>query len=610
MFGSRIPIPRPILLLIVYGLFLAIVGITAISQAVMVSVHFSSATLEGAVGSDAATIRTFVNGFLQPVDLTDAASDEELDAVEGGLAAISNRAEILQIEIIDPSGVVRASSLAGIRGQQVPLTPAFLAAVSGQQVQAAVVERGAPSEALGNSLGDAQLVRAYFPLIGSDGRTQAIVGVWRDAAPLFARLDAVRRDVVLVTVTAAVIISVLLYLIFRSASGRIERQTRQLVEATRRDPLTGLLNHGALVSELAMAIEASRRDTAAIGVVLIDLDNFRALNDQFGHAAGDGVLLQLARVLEDCLPSTTLSGRYGPDEYLVIAPASEIAQLEPILDAIRDRLAAESLAVESAERLPITISAGIAIYPEHADSVTELLSSAAVVLAEAKSSGGDAVRVAGSVPEVSIETRSFDTLQGLIFAVDTKDRYTKRHSEDVARYGVFLAAQLGLDPEFGDIVRTAGLLHDVGKIGIPDAILRKPGRLTDDEFAIVKQHVALGDSIVRNIDHVDSVRAGIRHHHERWDGQGYLHALAGEDIPLIARILAIGDAFSAMTTTRPYRKALPLEEALRRLGDAAGTQLDERLVATFIAGMETAPDAPLPGQAATTPLWVPGSQVA
>jgi HD-GYP domain-containing protein (c-di-GMP phosphodiesterase class II) len=156
----------------------------------------------------------------------------------------------------------------------------------------------------------------------------------------------------------------------------------------------------------------------------------------------------------------------------------------------------------------------------------------------------------------------------------------------------------------------AGLLHDIGKIGIPDGILRKPGKLTDAEYATVQQHVSLGDSIIRNIEGVDEVRAGVRHHHERWDGQGYLDRLAGEEIPLIARILAVGDAFSAMTTTRPYRKALSLEEALRRLGDAAGTQLEERLVATFIDGIETAPDAPLPGVETGTPLWVPSARVA
>jgi HD-GYP domain-containing protein (c-di-GMP phosphodiesterase class II) len=150
----------------------------------------------------------------------------------------------------------------------------------------------------------------------------------------------------------------------------------------------------------------------------------------------------------------------------------------------------------------------------------------------------------------------------------------------------------------------AGLLHDVGKIGVPDDVLRKPGRLTADERGIIEQHVALGDAIVRNLEDIDVIRAGIRHHHERWDGRGYLTGLSGDEIPLVARILAIGDAFSAMTTTRPYRKALSVEEALRRIGDAAGTQLDERLVERFIRGFEHERDVPLPGVPAPPTLWL------
>ena len=610
MFGTRTRVPKPVLMLVVFGIFLVIVGVTAVSQAILVSVHFSSASLEAVVGSDAATVRTFVNGFVTPSDLSGEASDEDIASVEAGLAAIAHRAEIVRVEIIDPTGRILASDERSIRGQVAPVSAGLLKAQTEQTVDAAIVADGAPTEAAGAPLAPPRLLRAYFPLIGSDGETQAVVAIWRDAAPLFVRLDEVRRDVVIVIVSAALIVSVFLYLIFRSAQRRIIRQTLQLVDSTRRDPLTGLLNHGALVAELALAVEDARLNSAAIGVVLIDLDNFRALNDGYGHDQGDTVLLQLAANLQTTLPERALCGRYGPDEFLVISPAAQVAELEPMVDDIRARLVDQSLDVASSERMPISISAGIAAYPDHGASVTELLSTVAIALAEAKASGGDSVRVAGRAVEATNEMQAFDTLQGLIFAVDTKDRYTKRHSEDVARYGVFLARQLGLDPSFGEVVRRSGLLHDVGKIGIPDHVLRKPGPLTGEEYEIVKQHVALGDSIVRNIEQAEAVRAGIRHHHERWDGNGYLHALAGEDIPLVARILAVGDAFSAMTTTRPYRKALPLAEALRRLGDAAGTQLDERLVIAFIAGMESASDAPLPGEVTTMPLWVPGAQVA
>src|SRR5258708_31610907 len=166
---------------------------------------------------------------------------------------------------------------------------------------------------------------------------------------------------------------------------------------------------------------------------------------------------------------------------------------------------------------------------------------------------------------------------------------------------MFLGRRIGGEPDVIGRIRVGGLVHGVGKIGIPDQILRKPGKLSEAEYAIVKQHVALGDMIVRDLPDIELVRAGIRHHHERWDGAGYLDRLEGEGIPLIARILAVGDAFSAMTTTRPYRKALDIREALHRLEAAAGTQLDERLVHLLLDGIQADADAPLPR------LEVPGN---
>jgi HD-GYP domain-containing protein (c-di-GMP phosphodiesterase class II) len=147
----------------------------------------------------------------------------------------------------------------------------------------------------------------------------------------------------------------------------------------------------------------------------------------------------------------------------------------------------------------------------------------------------------------------------------------------------------------------------VGKIGIPDAILRKPSRLTAAESEVVKQHVALGNMLVRDSRTSDYVRLGIRHHHERWDGKGYLDRLAGEAIPLVARILGVADAFSAMTTTRPYRKALSLRDAVRRLEDAAGSQLDASMVKVFVSGIEAVEDDLLAGGRVGAKLWTPAT---
>ncbi len=341
----------------------------------------------------------------------------------------------------------------------------------------------------------------------------------------------------------------------------------------------------------------------------MDIDGFRLLNDTYGHEAADEVLVRVSELVEREAGDGHIVARYGPDEFLLAITDAHLPEMEAAVDRVRHGLAEMSMQFGESEQLPVTVSSGICLYPDHADSVTELLTAGAVAVREAKASGGDAVRVARVGEELREASGSFDVLQGLVIAVDTKDRYTKRHSEDVARYAVFLARRMGIDPEQLQTIHLAGLLHDVGKIGIPDTLLRKPSRLTAQEFDIFKQHVALGDAIVRDVPDVEMVRSGIRHHHERWDGRGYLEGLERDEIPLLGRILAVADAFSAMTTTRPYRKAMDVTEALKRLGDAAGTQLQEELVKLFVEGIETDADAPLPGEPQTG-LWVPSLKVA
>jgi diguanylate cyclase (GGDEF)-like protein len=590
-------------LILVFGAFLTIVGITATAQAVMISAHFSAAALNDVLGSDSATTRAFVNAYVRPSDLETGAqpSAGRLSTLERQLATLVRPGEIHRVELRLPDGTILVANEPSLRGVPVPADDDFSLAASGAP-RAAMVDASAAGAGPG-ALAAQTLVREFLP-VSTDGRVAGVVGIWRDAGPIVERLVGVRRDVVLVTLTAALVAALVLFLVFRSANGRLARQTDALVEATRRDALTGTLNHGSLVAHLAAEVERAREAGTPLGIALIDLDNFRLLNDTHGHAVGDRVLLEVVAILRRAVPDDVVMGRYGPDEFLLIAPPRAVAALEPTVGRLRTELADFGLQLETTEPLPVTVSAGLCTYPEHGSSVTVLLSTAARTLEEAKSGGGDAIRVAGLTADGPTATR-FDVLQGLVLAIDTKDRYTKRHSEDVARYAVFLAQQLGLEPELLAAIAQAGRLHDIGKIGIPDQILRKPGRLTAAEQAIVQQHVALGDMIVRDVPDIDVVRAGIRHHHERWDGEGYLDRLVGESIPLVARILAVGDAFSAMTTTRPYRKALDVREALRRLEDAAGTQLEARLVEAFVTGIETAEDAPLPGAPSLSNLWTP-----
>ena len=575
-------------------MFVATLTLASVSCGALVllgSEHVRTTAIRTAVGDDQAAIRHFVASTLTTADLEPTADPVRRAMLDQALD-----------DLVETYGY-RAATIVGADGETVagdPIDP-----LQSADLQQAAVDHAATATMTTGAGGDAVLSEA-IPIV-VNGAPQLVVVLQRDAAPILAAADAAGRDLLLVALTAATVLAVLLRVIFKAAGQRLRDQAEELSEARRRDPLTGLINHGTGVARLTEVLEAARSEGTAVGIALVDIDNFRLLNETYGSLAGDEALAIVATALEAESGPWSGLARFGPDEFLAIAPAAVARELPAATRRVHAALDAAVLQFDGSERLPLTVSAGVTFFPFHATGVNELLSAATIALGEAKAGGGNQTIIADAWTSEPKTTQSnFDVLQGLVIAIDHKDRYTKRHSEDVACYALFLAARLGLEEPERSVLRTAGLLHDIGKIGIPDDILRKPGRLTPYEYEIVKQHVALGDHIVRDLPEIEVVRAGVRHHHERWDGNGYLERLEGDDIPLIARILAVGDAFSAMTTTRPYRKALTVQQAIDELRAAAGTQLDPELVAAFVEGIEHDPEAPMPGAERNgTELWTP-----
>jgi diguanylate cyclase (GGDEF)-like protein len=596
---------------------LSLVATTAFALVSIVSDRLTKAAIDSSVTADVSLVRAFTSSLTADDLRTSGVDPTRVAEIEHQIAAIVDRstegdaAGIVHVKVWRPDGTVLYSERSDLRLKFLGADDEIDDAIAGRATASTIEDAGNGEAATSALPPGTKVLEEYIP-IELDGTIPAVFEIYRDATPIVDAVEAARGDVVRVTLGAAAILGILIYLIFRAAQARLTRKTAELLEASRRDALTGLLNHGTAVGELTTLLEGSRQSGATVGVALIDIDNFRLLNETHGHVAGDRALVEVASVLATELSEASTVGRFGPDEFLVVAPPGCVHDLEPAIDRLRSVVDALSLQFAGSERLPITVSSGVCYSPANGQAATELLAVATGALTEAKASGGNGVRVANLTTDemAAAERSSFDVLTGLVLAVDTKDRYTKRHSEDVARYAVFLADRIGLGPDERRSVELAGLLHDVGKIAIPDGILRKPGPLTPEEYAVVKQHVGLGDAIVRTLPDVETVRAGVRHHHERWDGTGYLDGLAGEDIPLVARIVAVADAFSAMTTTRPYRKALTVAESLKRLRAAAGTQLDPRLVATFVNGIETAADPPLPGDARPVRRWWAASSVA
>jgi diguanylate cyclase (GGDEF)-like protein/putative nucleotidyltransferase with HDIG domain len=601
---SRRHIGRGALLLpLAYAASISLLGLSAATLAVLDVNHATDGGIAASVSADQAIVREFGVAHLTAAEVRSGTIAEARRAeVQSALADLARIHGYVGIGLLASDGTVLAEATDGpgpgaLRFDSAPVQAALSPAA------APVIVDGPTTAGLA---GPPVLLEPFrFQLADEAG---LILVVQRDATPILAGGNATWPQVAALALSAGFVLTILLYALYGAASTRIRRQESGLAEARRRDPLTGLLNHAAIVTTLTELLEASRADGRSVGIALVDVDNFRLLNDVHGSSAGDEVLLRVARTLRQESGEWAALARYGPDEFLAIAVGPAARQLETALKRARTVLDGLSLDLDGEERLPITVSVGITFFPFHAASVIELLSAATVAIGEARSAGGNRIEIADAwTTEPKAPHTTFDVLQGLVLAIDRKDHYTKLHSEDVACYALFLAQQIGLDADLIVALRMAGLLHDVGKIGIPDDVLRKPGRLTPYEYEVVKHHVTLGDLIVRDLPDIEVVRAGVRHHHERWDGTGYVDGLKGEQIPLIARILAVADAFSAMTTSRPYRKALSVEQALEELLVAGGTQLDRHLVAAFVTGMESSPEAPLPG-ADRNPavLWTPG----
>ncbi|HEX5323499.1 MAG TPA: HD domain-containing phosphohydrolase, partial [Capsulimonadaceae bacterium] len=232
--------------------------------------------------------------------------------------------------------------------------------------------------------------------------------------------------------------------------------------------------------------------------------------------------------------------------------------------------------------IPLSLSIGIAVYPDEASSRLDVLDLADSRLRRTKTGGTDTDEADRLRSMLTRSMEGFSMLDALVSAVHNKDRYTRRHSEDVMAYSLQIVDEVGFEEEFRQTVAIAALLHDVGKIGVPDHILRKPGALTSEEFEAVKLHPIMGAAIVAAVPGFEEMLDAVRFHHERWDGGGYPHGLRGEETPLIARLMAVADAYSAMTTDRPYRKGMPAEKALSIISQGAGVQWDPTFAEAFL----------------------------
>jgi diguanylate cyclase (GGDEF)-like protein/PAS domain S-box-containing protein len=386
----------------------------------------------------------------------------------------------------------------------------------------------------------------------------------------------------------------------------------QMARQAETDPLTDLPNRRKLEQSMEEAVETAKAEDRTLSVLVLDLDDFKRVNDVHGHDAGDAVLRAVARSLEAALRPCDLAGRLGGEEFLVLLP--DTGTRGAALVAERLRVAVSH--ITGVERAPMTASFGVATYPSHADSAGELFRAADAAMYQAKKLGRNRTVVfnpaAARTGAEAAATAQAD-LQGylrsvlaLAAALDERDTYTHEHSRTVAGYAAAIGARLGLDGDQLEDLRIAGLLHDIGKVGVADSILRKPGPLDDTEWAEMRRHPEIGARLLAHPG-LAHVRDWVLRHHERPDGRGYPAGADSNEVPLEARILAVADAYEAMTSDRPYRQALPRARAFAELEAGRDTQFDGRVVDAFLAHLATEdalatsapPQSPVPETAAS-----------
>ncbi|MDP9232690.1 MAG: diguanylate cyclase [Actinomycetota bacterium] len=348
------------------------------------------------------------------------------------------------------------------------------------------------------------------------------------------------------------------------------------------DPLTSLGNHRHFHDRLERELRHAHERRLPLSLCLIDVDDFKRINDRFGHPAGDRVLSQLATRLRQ----TGEAFRLGGDEFALLLPGSDESAALAAASSVVDRIAALKLEQVGT----VTVSVGVATSPQHAAERDELIRLADSALYWAKEYGKNQVRAyRPDVIELAELKRlasgpdraaRFRAAASLARAVDARDVYTGSHSQRVADLAARTARRLGLPDEDIELTRLAASLHDLGKLAIPEEILRKPGPLTEPERMVLERHPQIGFRMLESLG-VDPVADWVLHHHERWDGSGYPDGLPGDQIPLGARIIFVADAYDAMTSERVYRRRVAPEHAIAELERCAGSQFDPEIVAAL-----------------------------
>jgi diguanylate cyclase (GGDEF)-like protein/putative nucleotidyltransferase with HDIG domain len=481
--------------------------------------------------------------------------------------------DLQRIAAADPTPSARA-----VVGQLTAADGAY-DAIGYETIQAIYAHDNRLVERLDTTRGDAAFARVQEIVSNQAAAAQRHAN---SAAATLAKDSASAKRAMVIAYALGLGLIALFGVLIARISSRLHRaraaEFESMAQMASTDPLTGLRNHRAFHDDLARELQRATRGPTPLSLVMLDLDDLKSVNDRLGHQAGDERLQALADAMRTIHRAGDTAFRIGGDEFAVVLSSTRSwGALEFV-----QRLAAQL----EANARGATVTAGIAEALGARDK-EELIREADLALIGAKRINqqvaiySDDLTAEAHTPVAEDEHHTQTLANALALAVDAKDSYTRSHCQTVSQLCVVIATQLGFDREQLPRLRLAGLLHDVGKIGVPDSILQKPSALTDEEYELMKAHAVLGAEILEAAD-MRIEADWVRHHHERIDGSGYPDGLTSSDIPIESRIILVADAFEAMTSDRPYRLAPGQSYALDELRRHAGTQFDPNIVEALI----------------------------
>lgn len=533
------------------------------------------------------TVAVRVEKRLTPEDFQQPMVGERYDEFYRFVDESVRSSRTIRVKLYNPEGLVIFADNAAEVGEFYPDSAGLRMALAGETNS----HLSEPESEL--TLGGeetVELLEVYSPLVlpGSPEIVGALE-MYQDYGAIAGQINETRSSILTGLVGGLALLWIALVGIVANAAHTISRQrnslitTRALVDT---DGLTGLFNHRAFHERVGEEVKRALESGRPVALIMLDVDNFKGINDSQGHQAGDIALRKMAGVLAD-LAGQGSAFRYGGDEFVLLLPGTDGTKALELADSVRRAVK------ERASDEEISISLGVASLPDGAATKEELVYGADVAMYWAKSEGKDRVgdwaslsqgRADGDLPWFAADptVQVPEVVSALGAALLAKDPSTGSHTERCSAHAVSLAEELGLGKKETSILLMASLLHNVGKLAVPDQVLFKPGPLNEEEWAQMKQHPTAARRILAQVRSLADVTPSIVHHHEHFDGSGYPDGLAGEEIPIASRILLVTDAFDRMTNDRPYRKAMSVEAAVEELRRNKGSQFDPEVVDSFL----------------------------